>query len=199
MHHDLRALLDRFIYEHAGVRHLLLAAPPEADSRTLEGIGWTTVQVVGHFAHAQETYADLILRWLAGEAIPAAGYHPDQDNATVIPSLASSTRAEVLDKYAASLRALFDAIGQVNDERFEGPFGSSSARQVLAAWSQHQLTHIFPFVAVLPETRYDPVIVNWLARAAVPNEDILAQQKAYIADVREYYARLAEEEGSDDD
>ncbi len=199
MHHDLRAILDRFIYEHAGVRHLLLAAPPEADARTLEGTGWTTVQLVGHFAHAQESYAGLVARWLAGEDIPAAGYHPDQDNATVIPELASATREDVLERYAASLRALFHILGQVSDDRFEGAFGTTPARQVLAAWSQHQLTHIFPFVAVLPETRYDPVIVNWLARAAVPNEDVLAQQKAYIADVREYYARLAAEEGSDDD
>ena len=72
-------------------------------------------------------------------------------------------------------------------------------RETLAVWSQHQLTHIFPFVAVLPETRYDPVIVNWLARTEVPSEQVLGEQRSYIADVREYYARLAEEEGSDDD
>lgn len=199
MHHDLRAILDRFIYEHAGIRHLLYAAPPEADSRTLKDTGWTTIQLVGHFAQAQESYTGLIQQWLAGEPLPPAGFHPDQANAETIPNLAGLSREEVLEKYAASLRGLFGILHEVTDRQFEGPFGQSAARQVLAAWSQHQLTHIFPFVAVLPETRYDPVIVNWLARAAVPNEDVLAQQKAYIADVREYYARLAEEEGADDD
>lgn len=199
MHHDLRAILDRFIYEHAGVRHLLLAAPPEADSRTVEGLGWTTVQMVGHFAQAQESYTELVQRWLDGEGVPSAGFHADQSNAESIPALAGLSRADVLERYALSLRGLFAVLHRIGDAQLGEKLGPAPAREVLASWSQHQLTHIFPFVAVLPETRYDPVIVNWLARAPVPNEDVLAQQKAYIADVRGYYARLAEEEGSDDD
>ena len=199
MHHDLRAILDRFIYEHAGVRHLLLAAPPEADTRTLEGIGWTTVQAVGHFAQSQESYADLLQRWLDGGTTPAAGFHPDQSNAETIPALANSSRADVLERYALSLRSLFAVLHRITDQQFEGPFGGTTVRQALVAWSEHQVSHIFPFVAVLPETRYDPVIVNWLARTPVPNEETLAGQRAYIADVREYYARLAAEEGDDAD
>jgi hypothetical protein len=199
VHHELRAILDRFIYEHAGVRHLLSAAPPEADTRVLEASGWTTTQLVGHFAVAQEGYVEAASRWLAGEPVASRDLDPDFLNAETIPLLAASSRAEVLDRYAASLRALFALFHQVSDLQFEGPFGPATANRVLTGWSQHQLTHIFPFVKVLPETRYDPVIVNWLARSPVPNEETVAQQREYINDVREYYARLAKEEGGDNE
>ena len=112
---------------------------------------------------------------------------------------AETARAAVLERYAASLRGLFDAFQQIRPGQLEEAIGPASARQVLSRWSEHQLLHIFPFVQALPETRYDPVIVNWLARTPVPNDVVRAQQQEYIADVREYYAHLAEDEGEPDD
>ena len=194
MHHELRAILDRFMYEHAGIRHLLAAAPPDADARKVEGADYTTVDLVAHFAEAQEGFATAMQRWVAGEPVAIADYEPDREPV----ASTSASRGEVIERYAASLRSLFDVMHKVDDANFEGTLGDAPAKSVLVRWSQHQLLHVFPFVQVLPETRYNPVIVNWLARAPVPNESVLEQQKAYIADVREYYSRLAEEEGDDD-
>ena len=200
MQHELRAILDRFIYEHAGVRHLLFAAPPEADARVLPGTGWTTVQLVAHFASAQERYAAVTSRWLSDVgAISADELDPDESSARAEVGPAETARAAVLERYAASLRGLFDAFQQIRPGQLEEAIGPASARQVLSRWSEHQLLHIFPFVQALPETRYDPVIVNWLARTPVPNDVVRAQQQEYIADVREYYAHLAEDEGEPDD
>lgn len=198
MHPELRATLDRFIYEHAGIRHLLSAAPEGADTRVLEGTGWTTVQLVGHFAVAQEGYVAAMEQWLTGKDVPPVAFNPDASNAETMPALAEATREQVIDRYAASLRALFQVFHRVTDVQWEGTMGRATARSVFASWSQHQLTHIFPFVDVLPETRYDPVIVNWLARALVPDEQTHTAQRRYIGYVREYYARLAEEEGEEE-
>lgn len=190
MHYELRAILDRFIYEHAGIRHLLAAAPPDADTRTVRGADCSTVDLVAHFALAQEGFARAIQNWLADDQVELSEFQPNCEGI----ERASASRAVTLERYAASLRALFDIMHQVDHLRFEGMLGREPAKSVLVRWVQHQLLHVFPFVEVLPETRYNPVIVNWLARAAVPNEAVLDQQKAYIADVREYYSRLADEE-----
>ncbi len=198
MHPELRATLDRFIYEHAGIRHLLSAAPAEADARVVEGSGWTTVRLVWHFAVSQEGYVAAIEQWLTGKDVPPAAYNPDAPNEETMAAPGDVTRAQVIDRYAKSLRTLFEVFHRVTDAQWESTFGRATARSVFASWSQHQLTHIFPFVEVLPETRYDPAIVNWLARAEVPNEPTHSAQRRYIGYVREYYARLAEEEGEEE-
>lgn len=185
---ELRAILDRFIYEQATVTHIVTALPAEGAERVVGETGWTIRQLVAHFAESQEGYAAAIGRWLAGEQVEPAGFDRDRVNAETARTHAETPLPELLVRLRKSLRALFAAFHAIPDERLADPFGPSSALESFHTWKRHYLDHGLDLIDAAPEVRFDPLVLNWLLYAEFIDERSKARQRQLMEDVRAHYA-----------
>ncbi|MCL4242045.1 MAG: maleylpyruvate isomerase N-terminal domain-containing protein [Dehalococcoidia bacterium] len=191
---ELRAILDRFMYEQATVTHIVTSMAPGGADRVLDGSGWTVRQLVAHLARAQEGYAAAISRWLAGEQVEGSDFDPDRTNAETAKANAETPLPELLVRLRMSLRALFEAFHGIADERLDGPFGAYGALETFHAWERHYLDHGLDLLDAVPEVRYDPLVLNWILYAEFADERSKARQQHLMDDVRAHHAGMPDEE-----
>lgn len=192
MRPDLRAIVDRFMYEQATVRHMVAAAPADAGTRVVSPDGMTVAQAVAHLAGSQRVYAATIRAWLAGETPPTAAHAHAPDEGSPAPTL-----GEGLGELGLSLRDLFAAFQSIPDDALGSDLGGLPAIEVIGTWAAHYLEHGYQLSGALPETRYDPLTVNWLGRAPAHTAELREAQRRYIQDARDHFA--AHDEGPGDD
>jgi hypothetical protein len=187
---ELRAILDRFMYEQATVTHIVMSLPPEGAERVVDGTGWTVRQLVAHFAESQEGYAAAIGRWLANEQVEPEGFDPDRTNAETARTNAQTPLPELLVRLRKSLRALFDAFHAIPDEKLAEPFGAAGAIETFHTWERHYLDHGLDLLDAAPEVRFDPLVLNWILYAEFVDERSKARQQQLMKEVRAHYAAM---------
>lgn len=191
---ELRAILDRFIYEQATVTHIVMSLPSEGAERVVDGTGWTVRQLVAHFAESQEGYAAAIGRWLAGERVEADGFDTDRANAGTAQANAETPLPELLVRLRKSLRALFAAFHAIPDEGLAEPFGGHTALETFHTWERHYLDHGLDLLDAAPEVRFDPLVLNWILYAEFSDERSNSRQQQIVKDVRAHYAAMPDED-----
>jgi len=180
------------MYEQATVRHMVAAAPADAGTRVLAPDGMTVAQAIAHLAAAQRGYAATIRAWLAAEPRPPVAHaHAADDDSPVAPL------AEGLSELGLSLRELFAIVQSIPDDVLASDLGGAPAMEVIGAWAAHYLEHGYQLSDALPETRYDPLTVNWLGRAAAHTAELREAQRRYIQDVRGHFAAHDASPGDD--
>ena len=190
---ELRAILDRFMYEQATVTHIVMSLPSEGAERVVGGTGWTIRQLVAHFAASQEGYAAAIGRWLAGEPVEPEGFDPDRANAETARTNAETPLPELLVRLRTSLRELFAAFHAIPDEGLAEPFGPSGALEIFHSWGRHYLDHGLDLLDAAPEVRFDPLVLNWILYADFVDEPSKVRQQQLMKEVRAHYAAMPEE------
>lgn len=191
---ELRAILDRFMYEQATVTHIVMSLPPEGAERVVDGTGWTIRQLVAHFAASQEGYAETIGRWLAGEQVEPEGFDPDLTNAETAAANAETPLSELIARLRKSLRALFAAFHLIADEKLGEPFGRDTALETFHTWERHYLDHGLDLLDAAPEVRFDPLVLNWILYAEFVDERSKARQQQIMKEVRAHYAAMPDED-----
>jgi hypothetical protein len=190
---ELRAILDRFMYEQATVTHIVMPLPAEGAERVVDGTGWTIRQLVAHFADSQEGYAAAVGRWLAGEPVEPAGFDRDRANAETARANAETPLPELLVRLRKSLRALSAAFHAIPDERLAEPFGAHSAVETFHRWERHYLDHGLDLLDAVPEVRFDPLVLNWILYAEFVDEPSKVRQQQLMQEVRAHYAAMPDE------
>lgn len=191
---ELRAILDRFMYEQATVTHIVTSLPAEGAERVVDGTGWTVRQLVAHFAAAQEGYAAAICRWLAGEQVEPNDFDPDRTNGDTAAASAGTPLPEAIARLRESLRTLSAALDGIADERLDEPFGAYGALETFHAWERHYLDHGLDLLDAAPEVRFDPLVLNWILYAEFADELSSARQQKLMEEVRAHYAAMPDEE-----
>lgn len=190
---ELRAIIDRLMFDQATTLHIVTSLPDGGTARMIEGTGGTVAQLVAHFAGSQEACAAALGRWLAGE--PAEP--PRFSCTTADDEAATLTDAEA--RLRVSLRALFAAFHEIPDERLGEPFGEATAIDTFHAWERHYLDHALDLVDAAPEVRLDPLVLNWVLHAGFSDERSRMRQRALLEELRAYYASLDDEGDEDED
>lgn len=195
---ELRAIVDRFMYEQATVTHIVMSLPPGGAERVLDGTGWSIRQLVAHFADTQDGYASAIERWLAGEQVVPDDFDTDSANANTVAAVADTPLPELLLRLRRSLRQLFAAFQAIPDERLSEPFAGQSAIETFHGWERHYLNHALDLLDAAPEVRYEPLVLNWLLYGEFTDERSQARQAQLMEDVRAHYASMPDEDAEDD-
>jgi hypothetical protein len=190
---ELRAILDRFMYEQATVTHIVMSLPSEGAGRVVGGTGWTVRQLVAHFAESQEGYAAAIRRWLAGEQTEPGGFDPDGANAETAAANADTPLPELVVRLRQSLRELFAAFHAIPGEKLGEQFGGGTALETLHHWERHYLDHGLDLLDAAPEVRFDPLVLNWVLYADFADETSKARQQQLMQEVRAHYAATPDE------
>lgn len=195
---ELRAIIDRLMYEQATVTHIVMSLPPGGIDRVMQGPGWTVRQLVAHFADTQEGYGAAIERWLAGE--PAVPDDSDTDRINALTAAANTETAlpELLTRLRKSLRALFVALHHVPDGKLGEPLGGPSAIETFHAWERHYRDHALDLLDAAPEVKFEPLVLNWILYADFDDDDARVRQRALMEEVREHYAAMPDEEIEED-
>lgn len=191
---ELRAIIDRFMYEQATVTHIVMSLPPGGIDRVMDGPGWTVRQLVAHFADTQEGYAAAIERWLAGEPALPDGFDAGRSNAMTAAANAGTPLPELLARLRKSLRTLFVALHHVPDARLEEPFDGHSAIETFHTWERHYRDHAFDLLGAAPEVKFEPLVLNWILYADFEDGRERSRQRALMEEVREHYAAMPAEE-----
>ena len=191
---ELRAILDRFMYEQATVTHIVMSLPSEGAERVVDGTGWTIRQLVAHFATSQEDYAAAIGRWLAGEQVEPDDFDPDRTNAETAAASAETPLPELLVRLRKSLRALFAAFHAIPDAALAVAFGRYGALETFHAWERHYLDHGLDLLDAAPEVRFDPLVLNWILYAEFVDERSKIRQQQLMKEVRAHFAAMPDED-----
>lgn len=195
---ELRAIIDRFMYEQATVTHIVTSLPPGGIDRVMNQTGWTVRQLVAHFADTQEGYASAIQRWLAGEPAIPGDLDTDRINALTAAANAETPLPELLTRLRKSLRTLFVALHHVPDGKLGEPFDGHSAIETFHEWERHYRAHAFDLLDVAPEVKFEPLVLNWILYADFDDDDARVRQRALMEEVREHYAAMPDEEIEED-
>ena len=196
---ELRAIVDRFMFDQATFTHIVSSLPADGAARAVTGPGWTIGQLVAHFATSQERYAAAIARWLAGEEVLPPDYDQDTENAAVAELHRDAPLDDSVRRLRESLRALFAAFHRVPDERLDQPFARGTALEAFHAWEHHYLDHALDLIDAAPEVRLDPLVLNWVLHANLGDGRSRDRQRQLLAELRAYYATLDEDEEEDEE
>jgi hypothetical protein len=191
---ELRAIIDRFMYEQATVTYIVMSLPPGGVERVMEGPGWTVRQLIAHFAGTQEGYAAATERWLAGQPALPDDFDTGRINAMTATANIETPLADLLARLRRSLRALFAAFHQVPDGDLEAPFAGHTAIETFRSWGRHYRDHAFDLLDAAPELRFEPLVLNWILYAEFTDEGAQARQRALVEEVREHYAAMPDED-----
>ncbi|MEO8541115.1 MAG: DinB family protein [bacterium] len=195
---ELHAVSDRFIYEHATLKHILAIAPSEALGRPVDGHEWTVGQMLAHLADSLGEYERLIRRWLEGEA-PLEGWDPDAMNAATASRYADAGVPEIAELFATGINGLVAALASIPDQQLAEPLGRADALTTLRFLGEHCLNHAIPIVDAVPEIRMDPLVLNWLLGADFEGDAANEWQNRLLRDAREYIASLPDEDDEEDE
>jgi hypothetical protein len=190
---ELSAIADRFIYEQATLKHILVVLPPDTLDRKLDGRGQTVRQLLIHLARSLDGYAKAIDSWLRAEQ-PLTAWDPHATLETVRGESAPTSPSEIGARLGSGLNALISCLKSIPDERLEAPPDSGDPIGALKLLGNHCLAHAPELVDALPEIRYDPLVLNWLLSATFQSEKDNAWQTRLHDDAREYIAAHIHEE-----
>jgi len=190
---ELRAIIDRLMFDQATTLHIVTSLPDGGTARMIEGTGGTVAQLVAHFAASQEACATALRRWLAG-----APAEPPRFACEAVDG-GEAALADAEAGLRVSLRALFAVLHEIPDERLGEPFGEASAIETFHAWERHYLDHALDLVDAAPEVRLDPLVLNWVLHTSFDDERSRARQRALLEELRAYYASLDEDDEDDED
>ncbi len=150
----------------------LLRDLPEAWTEATEGPGtWSPYDVVGHLIHAEKA------NWIPRLAIMLEQeenrpFDPFDREAQFRESRGKSL-ANLLDEFSSSrqnnlvrLRALNLGPSQLERKGTHPALGSVTVRQLLAAWTAHDLTHIAQVIRVMAK-RYRQEVGPWVEYLSV--------------------------------
>lgn len=185
---ELRAILDRFMYEQATVIHMVTSLPPGGIDRVMPGPGWTVRQLVAHFADSQERHASTIERWLAGESAAPGEFDIERINAMSADANAATPLPDLLTRLRKSLRTLIAAFENVPGAMVEARLDGGPAIEAFHAWERHYRDHAFDLLDVSPELKFDPLVLNWILYAEFEDEEFCARQRELLDEVRKQYA-----------
>ncbi len=139
-----------------------------------EGEGtWNASEVVGHLIEGERTNWIPRLKWLLreGESQPFPPFdrysHVSAASTDSIDSKLSEFKAIRLQN-TAKLRTLIDSEELLESIGAHPAFGAVKARELVATWAVHDLTHIAQIVRVLAE-RYRQDVGPWVAYLGILN------------------------------
>jgi hypothetical protein len=108
---ELQAIADRFIYEHATLKHMLTLTS-EADLGTsIPGSDWMVRQCLAHLSESLGGYAERIEAWLNGAALE--DWSSAEANAEAAARSKSASAAELTATAAEGLRGLLPALRRI--------------------------------------------------------------------------------------
>ena len=187
---ELRATLDRFILDVANTKYIASELPAGAAARLLPGAGRTVSQLFSHLASALERQGQAVEAHCQGSSVAEA----DEPDAAV-----AGSPEPVGARLDAALRALVGAASHLTAADLARDYApGETAIATLQRWARHFSSHALDMSEVLPELRFDPMILNWLLYADYPGDPRRQQQqRRLLEDVRERYA--GEDAGEEDD
>jgi hypothetical protein len=194
---DLQAIADRFIYEHATLKHMLTLTS-EADLGTsIPGSDWMVRQCLAHLSESLGGYAERIEAWLNGAALE--DWSSAEANAEVAARSKSASAAELTATAAEGLRRLLPALRRIPEEHLSEPSVAEPAMETLKRFQRHASSHGPSLLEALPALKRDPLVLSWLLRVEFADAENRAWQSRLLAETREYLASLPDDDEEDDE
>lgn len=195
----VRAAADRFILDAANLKYLASCIPKGGMDRSVEALGWTVRQVIGHLVASQERYGQTIALLLADDP-PAPGRGVEEFNAQVAEQTRSTPLPDLLGRLDLATARLLALCERIPSEPSDYKLDGLCLADALGPWSTHVAEHGIDLVDALPELRFDPMILNWILYADYSADECRFQrQLRLMADVRERFGDDDEQEDDDED
>ena len=181
----VRAIADRVVLDTANLKYIAAILPDDALQRRLPEGDWTVHDLFAHFAATEELHADISERFLAGGEGYPAGFQIDAFNAEAVAEAADASLAALIDRFEAARARLLAGYERLTASQLTASVRERTLRDALDGWSRHYARHAMDLLDVVPEIRFDTLVLNWVLHADLRGHPSFERQRRLFEEVRE--------------
>lgn len=181
----VRAVADRVILDTANLKYIAAILPGGALERRLPEGDWTVHDLFAHFAATEELHADICDRFLAGGEGYPAGFEIDAFNAEAVGKAAGASLGDLFDRFEAARARLLTCYEHLTAPQLRAPMRGRTVLEALDGWSRHYVRHAMDILDVVPEIRFDSLVLNWVLHADLRQHSSFERQRRLFDEVRE--------------